>query len=43
MGLVLAALLALGACAAGDKAGDGVPDRELPRFDRQLQDTIGGA
>lgn len=41
LALLLAAALALGACAG--TTGGGGTELELPRFDRELQDTIGGA
>ncbi|MEP4886615.1 MAG: hypothetical protein ABJ215_09605 [Alphaproteobacteria bacterium] len=43
IGVGLLSLLALSACTAGSSNDGAETDLELPRFDRTMQDTIGGA
>jgi hypothetical protein len=43
LGVTLLSLLALSACAGTGTTDDGKTQLELRDFDRQLQDTIGGA
>ncbi|MBT3400835.1 MAG: hypothetical protein HOL07_06475 [Rhodospirillaceae bacterium] len=43
LAIALVAALALSACAGAGTTNDGKTELDLRDFDRQLQDTIGGA
>lgn len=43
LAILVAAALALSACAGTGTTDDGKTELDLREFDRQLQDTIGGA